>query len=139
MEAYFLDLSCDFGQSEDSFFGTRLRQELLRGLLFGAAALTVLVLVVLTAVVLLTDLPVTVIVLIYLALVIVPRLQRLQQHSQGGLGCLCGDAHSSLKSAFADGGATGLAIPTHCSGPVSRDKPFGAESLGMPASSPMAS
>ena len=58
--------------SEDSFFGTRLRQELLRGLLFGAAALTVLVLVVLTAVVLLTDLPVTVIVLIYLALVIVP-------------------------------------------------------------------
>jgi len=48
-----------------------MRQELLRGLLFGAAALTLLVLIVLTAVVLLTDLPVTVIVLIYLALVIV--------------------------------------------------------------------
>ena len=55
----------------DTAFGTRMRQELLRGLLFGAGLLTVLVLIVLTAVVLLTDLPVTVIVLIYLALVIV--------------------------------------------------------------------
>ena len=56
---------------QDTKFGTRMRQELLRGLLFGAAALTLLVLIVLTAVVLLTDLPVTFIVLIYLALVIV--------------------------------------------------------------------
>ena len=56
---------------KDTKFGTRMRQELLRGLLFGAAALTLLVLIVLTAVVLLTDLPVTFIVLIYLALVIV--------------------------------------------------------------------
>lgn len=55
----------------DTAFGTRMRQELLRGLMLGAAVLTVLVVIVLTAVVLLTDLPVTVIVLIYLALVIV--------------------------------------------------------------------
>ena len=48
-----------------------MRQELLRGLMFGTAALTILVLIVLTAVVLLTDLPVTIIVLIYLALIIV--------------------------------------------------------------------
>lgn len=58
-------------QSEDTAFGTKMRQELLRGLMFGTAALTILVLIVLTAVVLLTDLPVTIIVLIYLALIIV--------------------------------------------------------------------
>lgn len=57
--------------SKDTAFGTRMRQELLRGLLVGAAALTVLVVIVLTAVVLLTDLPVTFIVLVYLALMIV--------------------------------------------------------------------
>jgi len=55
----------------DTAFGTKMRQELLRGLMFGTAALTILVLIVLTAVVLLTDLPVTIIVLIYLALIIV--------------------------------------------------------------------
>ena len=60
---------------EDTAFGTRMRQELLRGLMLGAAVLTVLVVIVLTAVVLLTDLPVTVIVLIYLALVIAACLQ----------------------------------------------------------------
>lgn len=57
--------------SKDTAFGTLMRQELLRGLLVGAAALTVLVVIVLTAVVLLTDLPVTFIVLVYLALMIV--------------------------------------------------------------------
>eukprot|EP00437_Effrenium_voratum_P034107 CAMPEP_0181481932 /NCGR_PEP_ID=MMETSP1110-20121109/44568_1 /TAXON_ID=174948 /ORGANISM="Symbiodinium sp., Strain CCMP421" /LENGTH=685 /DNA_ID=CAMNT_0023607443 /DNA_START=50 /DNA_END=2108 /DNA_ORIENTATION=+ len=55
----------------DTEFGTRMRQELLRGLIFALAALTGLVLVVLMAAATLVDLPVTLIVLIYVALVIV--------------------------------------------------------------------